>query len=89
VRKALKIYSHEIAAKMERTPGTVFEIERREVKGTVTLRDLAKHAGAMDCKMVYGVVPKHGRTFEELYTERLWAVVLGTGIRDQGLGIRD
>jgi len=80
VRKALKIYSHEIAAKLDRTPGTVFEIERREAKRTVTLRDLARYAGAMDCKVVYGVVPKNGRTFEELYMERLWAAVLG--IRD-------
>ena len=81
VRKALKIRSYEIAAKIGRTSGTVFEIERKEAKGTVGLRDLARFAEAMDCHVVYGVVPKGGRTLEELYQERLWAVVLGTGIR--------
>jgi hypothetical protein len=43
---------------------------------------MARLAAAMDCKVVYGVVPKRGRTLEELYQERLWAVVLGAGIRE-------
>jgi hypothetical protein len=29
-------------------------------------------------------VPKGGRTLEELYEERLWAVVLGAEIREAG-----
>ncbi len=82
VRKALRIRSHEIAARMGNTRSVVFTTELREMKGTLTLRAMDRMADAMDCKVVYSVVPKGGRTLEELYEERLWAVVLGTGIRD-------
>ena len=39
---------------------------------------------------MYGVVPKGGRTFEELYEERLWAVAFGMEVRKAGTeGLRD
>jgi predicted DNA-binding mobile mystery protein A len=84
VRKALRIRSHEIAEKMGHTRSVVFAIENRELKGTLTLRAMDRMAEAMDCKLVYSVVPKGGRTLEELYEERLWSVVLGTEIRKAG-----
>ncbi len=84
MRKALVIYSHEIAAKLERSTSTVFSMEVREVDGSLTLREMARYADAIDCKVVYGVVPKGGRTLEELYEERLWAVVFGTEVRKAG-----
>ena len=84
VRKALRMRSPEIAARIGMSQSAVFDMEGREAKGTITLRAMARLASAMDCKMVYGVVPKGGRTLEELYEERLWAVVLGTEIRASG-----
>jgi hypothetical protein len=33
-------------------------------------------------------VPINGKTLEYMAEERLWRKVLGTGIRDQGSGIR-
>ncbi len=84
LRKALRVCSLEIAAKLGRSSTTVFAMEVREVKGSLTLREMARYADAMDCKVVYGIVPKGGRTLEELYQERLWAVVLGTEIRASG-----
>ena len=84
VRKALRMHSPEIAARMGMSQSAVFDMESREANGTITLRAMARLAGAMDCKMVYGVVPKGGRTLEELYQERLWAAVLGTEIRASG-----
>jgi len=84
VRKALRIRSHEIAERMGHTRSVVFAMENRERKGTLTLRAMDRMADAMDCKVVYSVVPKGGRTLEELYEERLWAVVLGAEIREAG-----
>ena len=84
VRKALRIRSHEIAEKMGHARSVVFAIENRELKGTLTLRAMDRMADAMDCKVVYSVVPKGGRTLEELYEERLWAVVLGAESREAG-----
>jgi hypothetical protein len=48
-------------------------------------------AEAMDCKVLYGIVPVGGKTLEELAEKRLWASLLGVGseIRDQGSGIKD
>jgi predicted DNA-binding mobile mystery protein A len=82
VRKALRMRSQEIAGRMGMTQSAVFDMENREADGTITLKSMARLAAAMDCKVVYGVVPKRGRTLEELYQERLWAVVLGAGIRE-------
>ncbi len=84
VRKALRMHSPEIAARMGMSQSAVFDMESREANGTITLRAMARLADAMDCKVVYGVVPKGGRTLEELYQERLWAAVLGTEIRVSG-----
>jgi sugar phosphate isomerase/epimerase len=90
LRKALRVCSLEIAAKLGRSPATVFAMEVREVKGSLTLREMVRYADAMDCKVVYGVVPKGGRTFEELYEERLWAAAFGTEVRKAGTeGLRD
>jgi transcriptional regulator with XRE-family HTH domain len=86
LRKAMKIYSPEIAAKIGRSSLTVFAMERREAKGKITLRDMERYANAMDCIVVYGIVPRGGRTLEELYEERLWAAVLGTEIRGEAVG---
>jgi hypothetical protein len=84
LRKALYIQTPEIATKIDRSTSTVFAMEVRELNGRLTLREMANYADAMDCKVVYGVVPKGQRTLEELYEERLWAVVLGTEIRASG-----
>ena len=85
VRKALRMHSPEIAARMGMSQSAVFDMESREANGTISLRAMARLADAMDCKVVYGVVPKGGRTLEELYEERLWAVALGTEIRRAGI----
>jgi DNA-binding XRE family transcriptional regulator len=84
LRKALNIHTQEIGEKINRSKSTIFAMETRELKGTLTLREMDDYAEAMDCKVVYSVVPKGGRTLEELYEERLWAVVLGTEIRASG-----
>jgi uncharacterized protein (UPF0261 family) len=57
----------------------VFYLEAREHTNTITLRSISRMAQAMDCKVVYGIVPMGGKTLEELAEERLWAAVLGVG----------
>jgi DNA-binding transcriptional regulator YiaG len=86
LRKALRIHAPVIAATIGRSTSTVFAMEVREVKGSLTVREMVRYADAMDCKVVYGIVPKGGRTLEELYQERLWAAAFGTEIRASGQG---
>lgn len=82
VREALRIPLAEIAEMGGVGQSTVQDFEVRELQTTITLRSLARMAEAMGCKVVYGVVPMKGKTFEYLAEERLWRKVLGTGNRD-------
>ncbi len=72
-RLALRIPTAEIAAKMglQRKSG-VFDMELNEASGAITMRSLVRQAEAMDCKLVYGIVPDGGKTLEELADERYW-----------------
>ena len=83
VRQVLRVPVAEIAQKMGVNRSAVFELEGREPKNTITLRSMSRMAGAMGCKVVYGIVPKGGRTLEELAEERLWASVLGVGTENR------
>ncbi len=82
VREALRIPLAEIAEKSGVGHSTVQDFEVRELKRTITLKSLGRMAEAMGCKVLYGVVPVNGKTFEHLAEERLWRKVLGAGTRD-------
>jgi predicted DNA-binding mobile mystery protein A len=77
VRQALRVPVAEIARKMGVVRSVVFDLEARELKNTILLQSMSRMAEAMDCKVVYGIVPKGGRTLEELAELRLWEAVLG------------
>jgi transcriptional regulator with XRE-family HTH domain len=79
VRQALRVPLAEIAGKMGVNRSVIWELEEREQKNTISLRSLSRMADAMGCKVVYGIVPKGGKTLGELAEERLWASVLGVG----------
>jgi transcriptional regulator with XRE-family HTH domain len=76
VRQALRVPVAEIAEKMGVGRSAVFDLEAREPRNTITLRSMSRMAEAMGCKVVYGIVPEHGRTLEELAEARLWTSVL-------------
>jgi predicted DNA-binding mobile mystery protein A len=69
-RKALGVNATEIARRLEVDPSMVFYLERSECKETISLKRLGQMAEAMDCKLVYGIVPREG-TFEDLALEQL------------------
>jgi transcriptional regulator with XRE-family HTH domain len=85
VRQALRVPVAEIAGKMGVNRSGVFDLETRERRNTISLRSMSRMADAMGCKVVYGIVPKDGKTLEELEEERLWRSVLGgrTEIRER------
>jgi transcriptional regulator with XRE-family HTH domain len=82
VRRVLEIPVKEIAERTGLERSGIYDIEERELEGRATMGSLVRLAAAMDCGVVYGIVPRGGRTLEELYTERLWARLLGTEIRE-------
>ncbi len=79
VRHALEIPAAEIAEKMGVCSTSLFEMENREMNSTISLRSMSRMAAAMGCKVVYGIVPRGGKTLQQLAEEQLWARVLGVG----------
>jgi hypothetical protein len=79
VRTALRVPVKEIAAATGMHCSGVFEMELREVSNTISIRSLSRMAEAMECKVVYGIVPKYDKTLWELAEERMWRKVIGEG----------
>jgi hypothetical protein len=48
----------------------LFRLEQSELRGTISLIRLHEVAEAMDCKLVYAIVPRNGKTLEELAEKR-------------------
>ena len=57
IRKVTGRRAIEIAQAMETSEKTVYQLERSEVKGTISLKMLQKAAEGMRCDVVYAVVP--------------------------------
>jgi len=57
MRKALGMSSLALAKRFKSLPSNILRMEKREVQGTITLEKLQEVAAAMDCKLVYALVP--------------------------------
>jgi len=55
-----------VADRMGITPSGVSHLERREATGAVTLEALRRAADALDCELVYAIVPRAGSVSEAL-----------------------
>jgi predicted DNA-binding mobile mystery protein A len=75
VRQALGLNTEDIARNMRLTPKMVFQLERSEKERTISLQRLEAAARAMQCDVVYAIVPWE-RTIEdraaELAERYLW-----------------
>jgi predicted DNA-binding mobile mystery protein A len=59
-RQSLKLTLPELAKKLGITKSTLIGFELREAADSITLATLRRVAEAMDCKLVYAIVPKTG-----------------------------
>ncbi|MGB8031848.1 MAG: helix-turn-helix domain-containing protein [Terracidiphilus sp.] len=96
MRMAVGFPVDRIAEAMRLTPKMVFYLERSEQKRKISLERLEQMARALECDLVYGLVPWQ-RSLEdramELVEQELWrrrytARRQGSGVRDQGPGKR-
>jgi transcriptional regulator with XRE-family HTH domain len=71
VRQALGVPVAELTRKLGVNPSVFFRLEKRERRQRVSLWALEKMADAMDCKVVYAIVPKEG-TLEQMGQDREW-----------------
>jgi predicted DNA-binding mobile mystery protein A len=58
IRSALGMTTRQLGERLGVTRQAVMDLERREVEHTVTLAALGKAAEAMDCQLVYAIVPR-------------------------------
>ncbi len=68
IREALGMTTAQLAKRLGVVQSRVVAIEQAEVKGAITLNSLEKAAQAMDCRLVYALVPR--MPLEEIVTER-------------------
>lgn len=59
VRESLGLSTTQLAKRMNQAQSTVAELETREKKGNVSIEMLQKTAQAMDCELVYVILPKN------------------------------
>ena len=69
IRQVLGMRLIDLAARLNVTEGAVRRVERAEVRGSLTLKQLDRAAAAMGCRFVWGIVPE--TALEDIYRERL------------------
>ena len=62
IRDALGMSGPQLAKRMRMTKQGVADLEKKEVSGSISLNTLRKAAEAMDCVLVYAVVPRDSLT---------------------------
>jgi len=77
VRQALGVHATEMARTLDVRVSVIYRLEKSEDKKSVSLRALEKAAEAMDCKVVYAIVPRAGKTLMELAERQRWRKKLG------------
>jgi transcriptional regulator with XRE-family HTH domain len=79
VRQGLGIRATEMARDLDVNVSVIFRLEKSEEQRSISLRALKKMADTMECRLVYAVVPRGGKTMAELAEERRWKKRLGKG----------
>ncbi|HEB93517.1 MAG TPA: mobile mystery protein A [Gammaproteobacteria bacterium] len=68
IREALGMTTTQLAKRLGVVQSRAVAIEQAETKGTITLNSLEKAANALDCRLVYALVPR--KPLDELIAER-------------------
>lgn len=69
IRDAIGMTRRQLARRLRVTPQSADELETGEVAGSITVARLRRAADALDCRLVYALVPKQG-SLDALVRER-------------------
>lgn len=69
IRDAIGMTRRQLARRLGVTPQSADELETGEVAGSITVARLRRAAEALDCRLVYALVPKQG-SLDALVRER-------------------
>lgn len=87
--------NRQLARRLGRKPQTVLDLQAREAVQSIQLNTLRELAEALDCELVYAVVPRKplGKTIEERARSRARQTLRRTGhsmtLERQTLGVRE
>ena len=81
VRHALGVPAAEMLKELGVSPSVLFRLEQSEGRGTISLNGLDRVAQAMGCKLIYAIVPRNGKTLEDLADKRALGKVIEAGNR--------
>lgn len=95
IREALGMTNKQLAKRVQRQPQTVLDLQRREAAQTIQLNTLRELAEAMDCELIYAIVPR--KPLNELLNERAEGLARRTlrrtghsmELERQGLSVRE
>ena len=95
IREALGMTNAQLASRVKRRPQTVLDLQQREAAQTIQLNTLRELAEAMDCELVYAIVPR--KPLDRMVSERAEALARRTlrrtghtmELERQGLGVRE
>ncbi len=91
IRTALGMTSGQLARRLQTSQSAVIEYEQREIAGTISLATLRRVAAAMDCDLVYALVPRRPlrevveRQAEDVARRKLASVAHSMKLEDQGV----
>lgn len=95
IREALGMSSTQLAKRLGVRQPSVVALEQSEAKGTIELATLRRVAEALDCKVIYALVPNNplegmvrGRA-RALARERLAPLEHSMGLEDQAVATKD
>ncbi|AGY59913.1 mobile mystery protein A [Gloeobacter kilaueensis] len=95
IREALGMSSPQLAKRLGVSQPRVVALEKGEVEGTLTLKSLQKAAEALDCTLIYALVPNQPLEAtvrvraERLATERMELVERTMRLEDQAIGVSE
>jgi predicted DNA-binding mobile mystery protein A len=95
IRMALGMTNRQLAERVGRKPNTVLDLQAREAAQTVQLNTLRELAEAMDCELLYAIVPR--KPLAVMLEERARTVALRTvrrtghsmALERQALGVKE
>lgn len=71
VRMALSMSVEQLANRLGVTRSRITQLENAEIHDAVTLRSLQEAANAMECELVYAIVPKNNSSLEDIIKKRV------------------
>ena len=72
VREALGVTVVEIAKELGVQRSAIYQLEASEERQTISLRAMERVARAMECRVVYAVIPECGASLMEVAERRKW-----------------